>query len=78
MTAVDDNGLPYCMKAPPDSPDHIWTHFHPRYDFNYRKCCNCGRKQFVIDRDTFYDPQTNQYVDRKGCHNVSDLVGYNG
>lgn len=67
-----------CDKDSPNSYNHTWKYFYPSVGFDFRKCLKCFRIQFIIDKLTFYDPNTNQYVDTKGCHDVKDLVGYNG
>lgn len=68
--------IPIRCKGNPTSEGHNWKMFYPRRDFYFRECLDCGRKQYYVDENTWYDIETKSFLDKKGLHSIRDFDGY--
>ena len=74
--ALENQPKNRCLGEGDPVGEHNWKMFYPRRDFYFRECLDCGRKQYYVDANTWYDIDTKSFMDKKGLHALKDLDGY--
>ena len=60
----------------PQAEGHKWKMFYPRRDFYYRQCLDCGRQQYYVDENSWYDIETKSFLDNRG--NLMSITTFDG